>query len=68
MNILQTLLVIGLFALFLVYAVAPIANVSSAAVDDTHKVTGIAGFVFGNQTFIIFIIFIVSMLMMMWTG
>ena len=68
MNILQTLLIIGLFSLFLVYAIAPITNVASATIDDTGSFTGMSGFIMGNLTFFIFIIFVVTILMMMWTG
>ena len=68
MNILQTLLIIGLFGLFLAFAIAPVANVSSNVIDNTAHLSGIAGFFFGNLTFFIFLTFIVVLLMMMWTG
>jgi uncharacterized membrane protein len=68
MNILQTFLVIGLFGLFLVFAIAPITNVASNAVDNANSFSGFPGLFFGNLTFFILLIFVVSILMMMWTG
>jgi uncharacterized membrane protein len=68
MNILQTFLVIGLFGLFLVFAIAPVTNVASNAVDNVHSFSGFPGFFFGNLTFFILLIFVVSILIMMWTG
>ena len=68
MNILQTLLVIGLFSLFLVYAIAPVTNVASNSIDNNGSMSGISGFFFGNLTFFIFLTFIIVILMMMWTG
>jgi hypothetical protein len=67
MNILQTLLLIGLFSLFLVYAIAPVTNVSSN-INDQSGMTGFAGFFFGNLTFFIFLGFLVTILFMMWVG
>jgi len=68
MNTLQILLTIGLFSLFLVYAVAPISNVASNVIDDSNSLTGFSGFFFGNLTFQIFIIFMIVIFYMMWAG
>ena len=68
MNILQTFIIIGLFGIFLVYAIAPVTNVASNNIDNANAFTGFAGFFFGNLTFVIFFCFIVAILMMLWTG
>jgi len=67
MNILQTLLVIGLFVTFLVFAIAPVTNVASN-LNDESNVQGFAGFFFGNLTFFIFIVFLVVIFFMLWAG
>lgn len=67
MNILQTILVIGLFSLFLVFAISPVTNVASNLNDEAH-VSGFAGFFFGNLTFFIFIVFLVVIMFMLWAG
>jgi hypothetical protein len=67
MNILQTILVIGLFVTFLVFAIAPVTNVTSN-INDRANVSGFAGFFFGNLTFFIFIAFLVVIMFMMWGG
>ena len=68
MNVMQTVLVVALFGLFLVYAVAPISGVASNIIDNEGVFTGIAGFIFGNLAFTFFIVFIVAIFMMMAFG
>ena len=67
MNILQTLLMLGLFATFLVFAIAPVTNVASNLNDESNT-SGFAGFFFGNLTFFIFIAFLVVVMFMLWSG
>lgn len=67
MNALQTLLVLGLFALFLVFAIAPVSNVASN-INDRADVQGFSGFFFGNLTFVFFFVFLCVIFYMLWAG